>query len=227
MIGYFKENLGLTDLSVVKAGIRQIRKHLARPGSWEYEAARLEEDLAQRCEAHIDIPIWISVEEWEENLFGDEIEFFKEEYNPLFPIGTKVRNIFGGYGEGTIIRYAIVGANEWTYITRVDPFDEAGMHDYKMHPRPRFQDFDSAEAYDAALREYTEKENARQENIVGIAEMLSLKWFDWNGNTICSGWQHADKLREFTFEGAAADAALPLVDTFGNPQNLQKQTVQE
>jgi len=232
MVDYFKEKLGITDLNVVKAGIRQIRKHLARPGSWEYETARLEEDLVQRCEARIDdSDVWVSLAQWTENLFGDEIEFFKEEYNPMFPIGTKVRDIFGGYTEGTITRYAIVRANEWAYITRVDPFDEEFTHGYKQL-RPRQENFENKdgvvdnEAYFAAVREYDRKEIGRQANIVRTAEMLFLEWFDCNGNatTGAGGWQHADKLREYTPEDAAADAALPLVDTFGNPQ---KQTVQE
>src|SRR6266849_2518415 len=216
--GYHREKFSVTDPSVVRESIKHIREHLSPQDFWEAELKRLEEEIFRRCQAHSDIPIYVAVEEWSENMVADAKQYFQEEYAMAIQIGTKVRNIWASYGAGTIVRYGIVRANQEAYIVNRDPFEENTIHDYKMHPRPRLQDCESAEAFDAAVREYDQKEKARQENIIALANMLAVEWFDCEGNKLAEGWANANTLRPYGDEDEKADSALPLVSTYGTPK---------
>src|SRR6267154_515695 len=174
MSTYLRERFDVTDPLVVKSSILRIRKQLADPGSWEYEVARIEEEMIRLCERHDDIPICVSIGEWAENLTEDARQYFEEEYPMVDKIGMKVRNILGSYGEGTITRYGIVRANQNAYVVNTDPFDEKTMHDYKTH-RPKQEKFEAAQEYSDAIREYDRQEVGRQANILANAEMLSVE----------------------------------------------------
>lgn len=127
MVSYL-QRLNVTDSVDVKHSILKIRKYIAAPHTWEYEVARLEEEMLRLCCEHEDIHIRVSISEWAEGLTDDVLKYFTEEYTMAFAIGTKVVRIPLA-NEKSNLAYGIVRANQLAYITGVDPFDEAGKHD--------------------------------------------------------------------------------------------------
>lgn len=209
MSEYLKQHLLVNDPAVVRLGIKQIREHLGQQDLWEREVARIEDEMFRRCQSHSDIPICISIEEWAEGLTADARQYFEEECQMQFEIGMKVKRIplLNEITEGAIIRYGVVSANKLAYVVNHNPFDEAHAHDYKLH-RPKQEDFESAEAYASAIREYDANEITRQARILALAEMIFVSWRDRDGRQIAEGWMRPNQLREYTEDDAKADVAV-------------------
>ena len=209
MSEYLKQRLQVTDPAVVRLGIKQIREHLGQQDLWEREVARIENELFHRCQNHGDIPVVVAVEEWSEGLTADAVQYFKEECQMEFAIGTKVKKV-QVLGVNQIFdarRYGVVRANEFAYVTDCDPFDEAHAHDYKLcHPKQ--EDFESSEAYASAVREYNEKEIGRQAQILALAKMILVSWLDRDGGLICEEWVLPNQVEAYTEEEARATAEV-------------------
>lgn len=205
MANYLKERFKITKPENVRYTIKQIREYLGQQDLWELEVARIENELFRRCQSHSDIPVFVSTEEWTENLTADAVQYFKKECKMKFEIGIKVRRIplLNEITEGAIIRYGVVSANKLAYIVDHNPFDEAHAHDYKTH-RPKQENFATAEEYAAAVREYDTNEIARQARILALAEMIFVSWRDRDGNQIAQGWMRPNQLEEYVEEDAQA-----------------------
>lgn len=223
MTEYAEDKLGITKPEHVRQVIFEVRAHLG-----ELDVIDIEQELFRRCQQHLESgygPVTISTENWGENLTGSAIEYFKEDYNPMLQVGTKVVTLSGTRDAFTIKRYGIVRANKLAFIVEHDPFDEnhgSGWHDYAVyHPkRNNFKDADGdvdVAAYCEAENEYDKKRVQAQANIQADAKLLDVEWCDCNGNVLARSWESAAKLREFTDEDAAFDASLSLVDIYGNP----------